>query len=105
MSFLSGAQNSDYAPQSGQILGILKQMADEMAKNQAEATAAEEKAVKIYEALMAAKKKEVDALSKDIETKLPRIGSLGIAIMQMKNELGDTGESLLADKQFLANLD
>mmetsp|Transcript_65027 Transcript_65027/g.125558 ORF Transcript_65027/g.125558 Transcript_65027/m.125558 type:complete len:680 (-) Transcript_65027:36-2075(-) len=105
MSFLSGAQNSDYAPQSGQILGILKQMADEMAKNQAEATAAEEKAVKIYEALMAAKKKEVDALSKDIETKLQRIGSLGIAIMQMKNELGDTGESLLADKQFLANLD
>jgi len=105
LSFLSGAQNSDYAPQSGEILGILKQMADEMAKNLGEATAAEEKAVKLYDALMTAKKKEVTALSKDIETKLERIGSLGITIMQMKNDLGDTQESLAADQEFLANLD
>merc|ERR1711956_149790 len=95
----------DYAPQSGQILGILKQMADEMSKNLADATAAEEKAVKMYEALMAAKKKEVTALSKDVETKLQRIGSLGMTIMQMKNDVGDTEESLVADKDFLANLD
>jgi len=105
LSFLSGSQNSEYAPASGQILGILKQMADEMSKNLADATAAEEKAVKMYEALMAAKKKEVTALSKDVETKLQRIGSLGMTIMQMKNDLGDTEESLVADKEFLANLD
>lgn len=105
LSFLSGSQNSDYAPQSGQILGILKQMADEMGKNLADAIAAEEKAVKMYEELMAAKKKEVTALSKDVETKLQRIGSLGMTIMQMKNDLGDTEESLVADKEFLANLD
>merc|ERR1712156_927907 len=105
LSFLSGSQNSDYAPQSGQILGILKQMADEMSKNLADAAAAEEKAVQMYEALMVAKKKEVTALSKDVETKLQRIGSLGMTIMQMKNDLGDTEESLAADKEFLANLD
>merc|ERR1712073_170916 len=105
LSFLSGSQNSDYAPQSGQILGILKQMADEMSKNLADAAAAEEKAVQMYEALMVAKKKEVTALSKDVETKLQRIGSLGMTIMQMKNDLGDTEESLVADKEFLANLD
>jgi len=105
LSFLSGSQNSDYAPQSGQILGILKQMADEMGKNLADAIAAEEKAVKMYEELMAAKKKEVTALSKDVETKLQRIGSLGMTIMQMKNDLGDTEESLVADKEFIANLD
>jgi len=105
LSFLSGSQNSDYAPQSGQILGILKQMADEMSKNLADATAAEEKAVKIFDELMVAKKKEVTALSKDVETKLQRIGSLGMTIMQMKNDLGDTEESLVADKEFLANLD
>jgi len=105
LSFLSGSQNSDYAPQSGQILGILKQMADEMSKNLADATAEEEKAVKIFDELMLAKKKEVTALSKDVETKLTRIGSLGMTIMQMKNDLGDTEESLVADKEFLANLD
>merc|ERR1711956_108690 len=32
LSFLSGSQKLEYAPQSGQILGILKQMHDEMAK-------------------------------------------------------------------------
>merc|ERR1712117_566002 len=74
-------------------------------KNLAEATAEEEKAVKIFDELMVAKKKEVTALSKDVETKLQRIGSLGMTIMQMKNDLGDTEESLVADKEFLANLD
>merc|ERR1712117_765829 len=74
-------------------------------KNLAEATAEEEKAVKIFDELMVAKKKEVTALSKDVETKLQRIGSLGMTIMQMKNDLGDTEESLAADKEFLANLD
>merc|ERR1719273_3107468 len=76
-----------------------------MSKNLADATAAEEKAVKVFDELMVAKQKEVTTLSKDVETKLQRIGSLGMTIMQMKNDLGDTEESLVADKEFLANLD
>merc|ERR1712032_1607704 len=103
LAFLSGSQ--EYAPQSGQILGILKQMADEMKKGAAEAAAAEEAAIKTYDALMAAKKKEVAALTKEIETKLERVGALGVEIAQMKNDLGDTEEALIADKEFLANLD
>jgi len=55
--------------------------------------------------LMAAKKKEVLALTKEIETKLERVGTLGVEIAQMKNDLGDTEEALIADKKFLANLD
>merc|ERR1719216_771675 len=54
---------------------------------------------------MAAKKKEVEALSKDIETKLDRSGNLGVEIAQMKNDLGDTEEALTANKEFLANLE
>jgi len=102
LAFLSGMQES---PQSGQIFGILKQMADEMKKGAAEAAAAEEGAIKIYDGLMAAKKKEVLALTKEIETKLERVGTLGVEIAQMKNDLGDTEEALIADKEFLANLD
>merc|ERR1740121_2723014 len=30
LAFLSGSQSSDYVPQSQEILGILKQIADEM---------------------------------------------------------------------------
>merc|ERR1712046_314677 len=82
-----------------------KQMADEMKKGAAEAAAAEEAAIKTYDALMAAKKKEVAALTKQIETKLERVGTLGVEIAQMKNDLGDTEEALIADKEFLANLD
>merc|ERR1719330_627518 len=40
-SFLSGKQTSGYAPQSGQITGILKQMGDTMKKSLADSTAAE----------------------------------------------------------------
>jgi predicted nucleic acid-binding Zn-ribbon protein len=105
MAFLSNTQGTDYAPQSGQITGILKTMGDEMAAGLAEATKAEEAAIAIYEKLMAAKKKEVIALTKEIETKLTRIGDLGVEIAEMKNDLGDTQEALVADKNFLANLE
>merc|ERR1711956_36295 len=104
MAFLSNAQGTEYAPQSGQITGILKTMGDEMAVGLAEATKAEEAAIAVYEKLMAAKQKEVVALTKEIETKLTRIGDLGVEIAEMKNDLGDTQEALIADKKFLENL-
>merc|ERR1719476_1037870 len=64
MAFLSNTQGTDYAPQSGQITGILKTMGDEMAAGLAEATKAEEAAIAIYEKLMAAKKKRGDRSDK-----------------------------------------
>jgi len=103
LAFLSGS--SDYAPASGEITGILKTMGDEMKADLKDAVTKEEEAVAAYEELMAAKKKEVNALTKMIEEKLTRIGDLGVAIQQMKNDLGDTGESLVEDKKFLADLD
>merc|ERR1712008_609931 len=77
-SFLSGSEG--YAPQSGQIIGILKQMGDTMAADLASATAAEETAIKEYDDLMAAKKEEVDALTASIERKLKEIGEMGIEV-------------------------
>ena len=47
MAFLQS--NSDYAPASGKIIGILKQIGDEMTAGLAEATEAEEEALKLYE--------------------------------------------------------
>jgi len=103
LAFLSGS--SDYAPASGEITGILKTMGDEMKADLKDAVEKEEAAVAAYEELMAAKKKEVNALTKMIEEKLTRIGDLGVAIQQMKNDLGDSAESLVEDKKFLADLD
>merc|ERR1712032_744441 len=101
-SFLS--QGQGYAPQSGQIVGILKQMKDTMEANLAEITAAEEEAIKTFEALMAAKKKEIDANTAALESKLERVGQTGLDIVQMKEDLDDTKKALAEDKQFLAEL-
>merc|ERR1719326_1157702 len=62
MSFLS--QNSDYAPQSGSIVGILKEMKDTMSDDLASTTAAEKKAISDFDALMSAKEKEIAACQK-----------------------------------------
>jgi len=103
MAFLSGS--SDYSPASGEIVGILKQMGDEMQAGRSEAVAAEETAIKGFNELVTAKKKEIAALTKSIETKLERVGALGIEIAQMKNELGDTQAAMLEDKKFLADME
>merc|ERR1719262_749806 len=54
---------------------------------------------------MAAKTKEIAALTKAIEEKTVRVGQLGIEIVQMKDDLTDTEEALYEDKKFLAGLD
>merc|ERR1719379_3142669 len=104
-AFLSVSNSEGYAPASGQIVGILKQMGDTMAKELAEATAAEEAAIKAYKELMAAKTKEVAALTKSIEEKLTRIGTLGVEIAEMKNDLSDTEAQLIENKKFLEDLE
>jgi len=105
VSFLSGSQSSDYAPQSGEIVGILKQMGETMAKDLADETATEEAAIKSYEDLLAAKKKEIAALTSTVEAKTEQIGELGVEIVQMKEDLSDTQAALAADKQFLKELE
>merc|ERR1719482_803058 len=110
LAFLSGtavapAYGNEYVPQSGEIIGILKQMMDEMKADQAEVIAAEEAAIAAYKELMEAKKKEIAALTKMIEDKLTRIAELQVEIATMKNDLTDSQEGLIEDKKFLADLD
>jgi len=103
LSFLSAS--TDYAPASGQIIGILKTMSDEMTADLNSATSDETSSVAAFEELIAAKKKEVAALTGMIEDKLVRVGDLGVEIQQMKNDAGDTAEGLVDDKKFLEDLD
>jgi len=102
-SFLS--QGEGYVPQSGQIIGILKQMKDTMEQELAEIEEAEEKAKADYEALVAAKEKEVKSNTKAIEVKLGRHGQTGVKIVALNEDLEDTTKSLNEDKKFLADLD
>merc|ERR1719506_1888949 len=105
LAFLSGKSSNGYVPQSGQIVGILKEMHDEMSRDLADATAAEKTAVEAYDGLMAAKTREVNALTKSIETKTVKVGELAVSIVQMKNDLDDTSAALLEDQKFLRDMD
>jgi len=102
-AFLSeGSQR--YVPQSGEITGILKQMKDTMEKNLADVEATEAQAIKDYDALMAAKAKEIATNQAAIETKTERLGQTNVDIVNLKEELDDTTKALRADREFLANL-
>merc|ERR1719217_2022810 len=98
-AFLSQGSSTEYVPQSGEIIGILKQMKDEMEADLAEAKANEEKAIADYKALVAAKKKEIEAATKAIEDKMTRVGELGVEVATMINDLEDTKEGLEQKKK------
>merc|ERR1719201_5804 len=70
-SFLSQGSGEtggeEYTPQSGEIIGILKQMVDTMSKNLGDVTADETNKIATFQLLLKAKLKEIDALTKLIE--------------------------------------
>merc|ERR1719311_866360 len=105
-SFLSGGQNpyGDYHSQSGEIVGILKTMKDEMDKSLNGAVSDEEKAAAGYEELAAAKKEEISAAGAAIESKTQRSGTLAVTITTTKGDIKDTTNEMNDTEAFLANL-
>merc|ERR1719359_166350 len=104
-AFLTQGTQEGYLPQSGQIVGILQQMTATMEATLKDVTAEEEKSIKDYNGLMAAKTKEINSLTKQIEVKTARAGELGVQLVTQKEDLDDTGKQLLEDQQFLKDLE
>jgi len=100
-AFLS---NSETAPGSSEILGILKEMKDEMERDYKDLVEAEESAIKIFNDLKAAKLKEIAAATRAIEKKTQRSGELAVKIVEGKNDTEDTKDALSEDEQFQLNL-
>merc|ERR1719181_394040 len=105
MAFLADGEGYGYKGSSGQIIGILQQMQETMQKELAEVTGVEEKAIANYDELVSAKEKQINADTAAIESKIERVGNLGVEIETMKADLGDTAQSMIEDKKFLADLD
>merc|ERR1719353_2380629 len=105
-AFLAGSQNpyGDYHSQSGEIVGILKTMKDEMDKSLNGAVSDEETAAKGYEELAAAKKEEISAAGAAIESKTQRSGTLAVTITTTKGDIKDTTSEMTDTEAFLANL-
>jgi len=102
MAFLQGGDQ--YAPQSGQITGILKQMGDTMAAELKDATAEENAAVANFDGLIAANNKQIESLTAAIEKKSVRVGEVAVEVVSLKNDLKDTEKALVEDQKFLADL-
>jgi hypothetical protein len=94
----------DYQPASGQIVGILKNMKDEMEKAIGEAKSAEDSAISSFGELKGAKQKEIAATTDAIESLTKRSGELAVSIVQNKNAAKDASEEAADAAEFLANL-
>merc|ERR1719155_470863 len=97
-------QNGDYAPASGQIVGILKGMKDDMEAELKESIAAEEKAIAGFADLKASKEKEIEMATEAIETKTGRSGEVAVSAVQTKDSLEDTKEELADTEKFITQL-
>merc|ERR1719269_154401 len=92
-----------YAPQSGQIFGILKQMKETFETNLSTAQKEEMAAQQAYEDLKAAKEAEIAAGEEQRDTKTQELADTDSALAQAKQDLDDTRNSLAADQKFLMN--
>merc|ERR1719486_1060402 len=65
----------------------------------------EEAAKASFKAMAAAKAKEIEACTAEIEDKTARLGENGVKLVNLKEDLEDTQKALEEDKAFLADLD
>jgi len=93
-----------YAPQSGQIFGILKQMKETFETNLSASQKEEMQAQAAYEDLKAAKEAEIKAGTELKDTKTQELADTDEKLAQSKQDLEDTRNSLSADQKFLMNL-
>jgi len=93
-----------YAPQSGEIFGILKQMKETFETNLADTQKDEMSNQKAYEELKAAKEEEISAGQDQVDKKTEELASTDEKLAQSKEDVHDTKNSLSADEEFLAML-
>jgi hypothetical protein len=93
-----------YAPASGQIFGILKQMKETFETNLSASQKEEMQAQAAYEDLKAAKEAEIKAGEELKDTKTQELADTSEKLAMSKQDLEDTRNSLSADQKFLMNL-
>merc|ERR1712113_689278 len=93
-----------YAPQSGEIFGILTQMLETFEANLSQSQKEEMENQKAYEDLKAAKEAEIAAGQEQIDKKTAELADTDEKNAQAKEDLEDTKKSLSADEEFLMML-
>merc|ERR1712038_949729 len=93
-----------YAPQSGEIFGILRQMKETFEANLSDSQKEEMANQKAYEDLKAAKEEEIAAGQEQIDKKTAELADTDEKNAQAKEDIEDTKKSLSADEGFLMML-
>merc|ERR1719461_286514 len=93
-----------YAPQSGEIFGILTQMLETFEANLSQSQKEEMENQKAYEDLKAAKEAEIAAGQEQTDKKTAELADTDEKNAQAKEDIEDTKKSLSADEQFLMML-
>merc|ERR1719171_855558 len=100
LAFLSGE-----TPGSGEILGMLKAMKDELTRDIASLKKTEAAAVAGFEDMKASKEKEIEFADESIESKKERVGVLAVEIVQTKDVVEDSMKEAEEAEKFAATLD
>eukprot|EP00929_Paragymnodinium_shiwhaense_P095650 TRINITY_DN5689_c0_g1_i1.p1 TRINITY_DN5689_c0_g1~~TRINITY_DN5689_c0_g1_i1.p1 ORF type:complete len:721 (-),score=332.08 TRINITY_DN5689_c0_g1_i1:142-2304(-) len=93
-----------YAPQSGEIFGILQQMKETFEGNLAQSQKDELNDQETYKALKEAKESEIAAGQTALEDKKIQLATAEKIVAQSKSDREDTEVTLKADKEFLMDL-
>merc|ERR1719262_541179 len=99
-SFLQGS-----TPGSGEILGMLKAMKDELSRDIAELEKSEAASVAGFTDMKASKEKEIEFADESIESKKERVGTLAVEIVKNKDVVEDAAAEAEAARKFAATLE
>jgi hypothetical protein len=104
MSSFLQAPTGNYNAQSGEIVGVLKNMNDTFTANLANARQVESKAIFDYNAMMKVLTEEYDEMSDLFEKRKKEIGETAELISTTSSEMNTAKERLADDEDFLASL-
>merc|ERR1719269_411651 len=104
MSSFLQAPTGNYNAQSGEIVGVLKNMNDTFTANLANARQVESKALFDYNAMMKVMGEEYDDMSDLFEKRKKEIGETAELISTTTSEMNTAQERLADDQEFLASL-
>merc|ERR1719221_1909603 len=98
------ANAKSYNSRSGSILGMLKEMGDEFARDLASAQKAELEALKMFQHLRAAKLSEISAATTSKDQKEASLADILYKAAQTEKDLEATKNAMGADQEFLVQL-
>merc|ERR1740115_220506 len=93
-----------YAPESGAIFGVLRQMKEGFETNMADAQAEETQAANEFGGMKKAKSDEIKAAEGLTSSKTVELGDTKAKLAADKQDLEDTNAQLAADTKFLENV-